>query len=98
MSIERSDFRYSKARNKFLGVCELHATPCWLCGKPIDYNAKANTPNAFELDHAQSVRDFPELVYEPSNFRASHHLCNRRRGVSTIPVSARPTSWTRANW
>ena len=53
--------------------------PCWLCGNGINYGARSGTPRAFELDHAIPVSVAPELALEPSNFRASHAVCNRRR-------------------
>jgi hypothetical protein len=35
----RSDRRYSDERAMFKGVARQNNTPCWLCGKPIDYKA-----------------------------------------------------------
>jgi 5-methylcytosine-specific restriction endonuclease McrA len=94
----RSDRRYSDERAMFKGVARQNNTPCWLCGKPIDYAAPPQTPNAFELDHAQPLSTHPELAYEPTNFRASHSLCNRKRGNTHIPTSTRPTTWVKAVW
>lgn len=94
----RSGRKYDSERYKFMGVCEHQSVLCWLCGKPIDYKAKAETPHAFELDHAMPVSTHPELAYEPSNFRASHSACNRSRGNTPIPVSARGSTWVRADW
>jgi hypothetical protein len=97
----RSGRRYDQERYKFLGLCEAHKTPCWLCGGskgPIDYKAPAQTPLAFELDHAQPVSTHPELAFEQSNFRASHSVCNRMRGDTAIPVAARGSCWVPADW
>lgn len=85
----------------FKGVARQNNTPCWLCnGKygPIDWNAPPQTPKAFELDHAQPLSTHPELAYEPTNFRASHSLCNRKRGNTHIPTTTRPTTWIKAIW
>jgi 5-methylcytosine-specific restriction endonuclease McrA len=81
-----------------MGVCELHDTPCWLCGKKIQYKAKAETPLAFELDHARPLSSHPELAHEPSNFRASHSQCNRSRGDKAVPVASRGSCWVPADW
>lgn len=94
----RSGRRYDTERYKFLGVCEQHQTPCWLCGQSIDYKAPAQHPRAFELDHAQPVSTHPELAYEPTNFRASHSQCNRSRGDTHIAVGARGSCWVAADW
>lgn len=103
----RSDRRYSDERAMFKGVARQNNTGCWLhavgqCvlkGRPIDYNAPPQTAAAFELDHAQPLATHPELAYEPSNFRASHSVCNRTRGAKTVHIgNVRPTSWVKAVW
>lgn len=94
----RKGREYDSARYKFLGICENNHTPCWLCGKPIDYTAKPQTAKAFELDHARPVSTHPELALEPSNFRASHSSCNRSRGDTAVPVTTRGTCWVKADW
>ena len=53
---------------------------CWLCGQPIDYSAKPQTPDAFEPDHVYPLSTHPELAEDPGNLRASHCRCNRARG------------------
>ena len=65
-------------------------------GNAIDYNARSG-PRAFELDHYVPVSVDPTLALEPSNFRASHSLCNRRRqareaeGIETVPATGIPS-------
>jgi 5-methylcytosine-specific restriction endonuclease McrA len=54
--------------------------PCWLCGKPIDYELPHGHPEAWELDHAWPVSTHPELAEDPANFRPSHADCNEKRG------------------
>lgn len=54
---------------------------CWLCGQPIDYNAKPQTPDAFEPDHVHPKKTHPHLAEDPGNIRASHSRCNRSRGA-----------------
>lgn len=55
---------------------------CWICRQPIDYVAAPHsTPDSHNLDHFKSVRDYPELQHDPTNFRHSHRKCNRDRGA-----------------
>lgn len=56
---------------------------CWICGQPIDYQAKPGTPDAWEPDHVKPVSKYPELEFSLSNIRASHCSCNRSRGDGT---------------
>ena len=65
--------------------------PSWLCSTPINYGISSG-PRAFELDHAIPVSVAPELALEPSNFKASHSLCNRRRQASdVVPLTGEPS-------
>lgn len=53
---------------------------CWICGERIDYDAlPGSTEQSHELDHAIPVSERPDLQEDPSNFRHSHSICNRRR-------------------
>lgn len=45
---------------------------CWLCGQP----------GADSVDHVLSQRDYPELVWEPGNWRPAHLDCNIRKGAN----------------
>lgn len=57
--------------------------PCWLCGQPINYQLPAGDPQAFTLDHVVPRSLRPDLVWEPTNWRAAHARCNSRRGNNT---------------
>lgn len=92
------DQRYRSAKDQFLGVCKQANTPCWLCGKDINYRAQPQQPDAFELDHARPLSTHPELAYDEGNFRASHSKCNRSRQDAPIPVAARGNCWVAADW
>lgn len=62
--------------------------PCGICGQHhIDWDAPANTPNAFEIEHTKVVALYPELQLDPNNVRPSAYSCNRHRGTS----NERPT-------
>lgn len=55
--------------------------PCWICGKPINYAAKAGEPDAWEPDHKLGVKDFPQYAHDLANIFPSHSRCNRQRGA-----------------
>ncbi|MBQ1449899.1 MAG: HNH endonuclease [Eggerthellaceae bacterium] len=56
--------------------------PCWICGQPIDYDAKpSSTPDSWEPDHRFSVHTHPELAEVPENILPSHKRCNRAKGA-----------------
>ncbi|HUH70112.1 MAG TPA: hypothetical protein VLZ05_15390 [Mycobacterium sp.] len=48
------------------------------------YRLHHGDPRAFELDHYVPVAA-PELALEPSNFRAAHAVCNKRRAAASGP-------------
>ncbi|NMW65997.1 hypothetical protein HHJ78_10925 [Mobiluncus mulieris] len=72
---------FRKASAAFLTQGRQDNAPCWLCGQPIDYNAKpGTTPDSHNLDHYYPVSTNPELQHDPSNFRHAHKQCNEQRG------------------
>lgn len=82
--------RGQKIRAAYLAECREKNFPCWLCSQPIDYDAPANSPNAFELDHFLPQDDYPDLVFEHDNFRPAHCSCNRARGKRDAPAALGP--------
>lgn len=80
---------YMRERARLLRRAKKNGEPCWLCGRPIDFSAPANTPHAFEADHAIAAADGGSDRIE--NLRSAHHLCNRRRGRGTATVAAQTT-------
>ena len=72
------------AAKRFKAHCHELNLPCHICRQPIDYNAPAFTPNAFELDHYYPRVSHPELTHDEDNFRPSHHSCNRARGTKPL--------------
>lgn len=55
--------------------------PCAECGQAtIDWDGPKNQPDSFELDHKKPRIRYPELEFEPSNARPTHHKCNRHKG------------------
>ena len=91
----RSTRRYKELRATFKRKCKANSAPCWLCGKTIDYSLPAEHPDTFNLDHAIPRVERPDLAEDPNNFRASHRICNERRGSATpqIPIGQPSESW-----
>jgi 5-methylcytosine-specific restriction endonuclease McrA len=70
--------------------------PCAICGQAtIDWDAPANEPNAFEMDHKFPRLKYPELEFEPSNQQPSHHRCNRGKSDRTqvAPIGITSEDW-----
>jgi hypothetical protein len=62
--------------------------PCALCGQAtIDWQAPANQPDSFELDHRLARKPRPDLALDPANMQPSHFRCNRGKGAG----NTRPT-------
>lgn len=91
----RSTRRYKTLRAEFKRTCKARNTPCWLCGNPIDYTLDNNHPEVFNVDHAIPRSHRHDLAEDPRNFRASHKVCNERRGNQhpTIDLGQPSESW-----
>lgn len=76
----RSTRRYKTTRTTFRNDCATANEPCWLCGKPINYDLPPEHPDSFSLDHAYPRNTHPELAEDPANYRPSHLDCNKQRG------------------
>lgn len=92
-SIDTSAYRVARA--KFRAECAEADAPCWLCRMPIDYDLEWPDPDAFELDHLYPRSTHPEHTLDPANFRASHKLCNGKRGNSmpTVQIGTHTRRW-----
>lgn len=79
--ITRSSREMQKLTNEFKEKCRGEDAVCWLCLEPIGYDGDGTIDDfAFHLDHFWPWGKFPHLRADRSNFRASHRLCNIRRG------------------
>lgn len=84
----RSSHQYQDAVARFRFECEHHRNEdgttgarCWLDGDPIDYRLRSPHPLSWSCDHAIPVKERPDLMLDPNNFRPSHLDCNCRRGT-----------------
>lgn len=73
-----------------------HLANCRRCRQRINYQVPANTtPDSHNLGHFKSVRDFPELQEDRSNFRHEHALCNQSAGAgeSSLGLGEEVPAW-----
>ncbi|MBR4687088.1 MAG: HNH endonuclease [Bacteroidales bacterium] len=57
--------------------------PCHICGRAIDYSLPAGHPMSYELDELLPVsKGGDPLSYD--NCKASHRICNERKGARMI--------------
>jgi 5-methylcytosine-specific restriction endonuclease McrA len=83
--------RYIEWRAEKKATWKAVNAPCALCGqRTIEYDAPANTPLAFEMDHRISRKRRPDLAMVDSNVQPSHHSCNRRKSSGDAPLDLGP--------
>jgi len=75
----RSGRPYRRAR----ATLKAKRLPCHICGRPINYELPAGHPEAFVLDHIQSMRYGGDPL-DPRNHGASHFICNARKGTKSV--------------
>jgi hypothetical protein len=108
-ALDRQHRSYKRLRAQFRARCVASNAPCHLCNNelgPIDYHARANTPMAFDVDHLIPAAQRPDLAYETSLWRASHHRCNiggyrGRHVLEALGIKTEITEggqWCRPSW
>lgn len=65
--------------------------PCCICHDPIDYTLKYPNPRSFSVQHIQSRKARPELVFDVTNCDAAHLDCNQSQGEQPV-ITERVTS------
>lgn len=71
-----SDPIYQRNRRALLEQSRSEQRPCWLCGRAIDYDARAPQPLSFSADHVEPVGTGGSNHGE---LRAAHLGCNKKR-------------------
>ena len=74
---------------------------CWLCGHAIE-------PGDYSVDHVKERRHYPELTWEPSNWRPAHRTkkpqwncpgnAGRSAQAQNEPRSTPVQAWTASGW
>jgi hypothetical protein len=94
----RAGDKWHKFATAYKARCKAQNLPCAKCELPIDYDAEAFTPRAFECGHKISVRARPDLIYSHNNVQPEHCACNRsnrKRDPEPPPLHNR---WVRPSW
>lgn len=86
--------RWRTLKTRFRRDCYNRRAVCWLCRRPIDYDAEPQSPLAFEADHYMPLSRSPELAYVYTNLRPSHSRCNRLRGDKL----GSSVGWVQPSW
>lgn len=56
----------------------LNNKPCNICHEPIDYSLSYPHPMSLSVEHVKPRRLFPELTWDPANWRPAHSRCNKQ--------------------
>lgn len=64
---------------------EQTGAPCVICEQRIDYSFR-ETDDSLSVQHVKSRRDYPELTWEPANWRPAHLQCNKAAGAGDSPT------------
>ena len=101
----RSSSRYRMAQRQFKDRCRRVDARCYWCVfrgdsemAEIDYQAPANAPWSFELDHLHPIETHPHLAYDPRNWVPSHSRCNRQKGTKSLEHLERQVDWVKPEW
>lgn len=55
--------------------------PCFICGDPINYSLRSPNGLSCSVQHIKNKRDYPELMWDPTNWAPAHLDCNRGDGT-----------------
>lgn len=102
MAIDRHHRAYTEKRNAAKRAYAKQNAECGICkGKlgPIDYQARAGSSLAFDLDHIVSIANGGALL-DVTNWQPSHATCNRKKGTGnkakpniSLPKLRRTVRW-----
>ena len=80
--------RQALARVKARGARD--ATPCVLCGAPIDYSLSYPNLWSCSVEHVLSRLTHPELTWDPGNHAPAHLRCNISATKPRVQVAGPP--------
>lgn len=81
-------------------VKRVHGWTCWICGHAI------TSDDDYTVDHIKERKHYPELTWEPSNWRPAHKRkhpelgCpgNSGRSANAEPRPTPVQAWTSPSW
>lgn len=81
----------STSRRRVSAIVRARREPCCICGERINYGLKWPDPQSFSVQHLQSRKARPDLVFDVLNCKAAHLDCNQSQGEEPI-ITERVTS------
>lgn len=81
---------YRREQARLRREAKANGWPCAWCGRPIDYEAPANSPESFTADHPEAVAQGGALVGQA--LEPFHRRCNALKsdGVQVVLRDASP--------
>ena len=69
--------------------------PCVICHQPIDYDLEHPHPQSCSVQHVKSQKLFPELRWDPANWKPAHLDCNKSDGSGerSLGIGITSESW-----
>lgn len=74
----RNDAAYVAKREALARYAQKHDLPCWLCLKPINWQAHWKAKDSFTADHIKPIANGGKMTGE---LKPAHRSCNSRRGA-----------------
>lgn len=79
------------ARRRVTEVVKARRSSCCICTEAIDYSLNWPNPRSFSVQHLQSRKARPDLIFDLLNCEAAHLDCNQSQGAEPI-ITERVTS------
>lgn len=62
---------------------------CCICRQPINLTLPGTHPRGPTIHHVDPYTNTPERVYDQTNVRPAHRVCNERQGTKPLDVNSR---------
>lgn len=85
----RNNRTYADLSQALRRHAQLHNVPCWLCGKPIDWDADWRSGDSYTYDHVETIAQGGHMRGQG---RPAHRSCNSRRKAGTANVTTPTTT------
>lgn len=79
------------ARTRVTRIVRARRQPCAICSEPINYALRYPNPRSFSVQHVQSRKARPDLIFDPMNCIAAHLDCNKSQKQEPV-ITHRVTS------
>lgn len=76
--------KYGAARRRCSEIVRSWKRSCCICSERIDYGLRWPNPRSFSVQHLQSRKARPDLIFDVLNMDAAHLDCNQSQGEDAI--------------